>query len=98
MAVIPKEERKPVEPGTMIGSFWETNDGRLAYFIDGQYQEEAELPELDTLPTDVDEFTKLIQTKNFVLTKKLSDFFRKAMDSLVNEVEEADASSVDSAD
>ena len=97
--VVPENERQPMEERDLIGSFFETEDGRLAYFRKGNYRGDGtDLEVLDDLPTDTEAFTELISSKDFILSERLSAMFRQAMDNLEQEVEEADGSGVDSAE
>ena len=97
--VIPESERKPIEDKDLIGSFFETEDGRLAYFRKGNYRKDgSDLEVLEDLPTDPEAFTELISSKDFILSERLSEMFRQAMENLEQEVEEADGSGLDSAD
>ena len=96
--VIPENERKPLEDADLIGSFYDTDDGRLVYFPKGQEIDDVtDLPVLEELPLDQEKFMELIGSKSFVLSEKTSEIFRQVMDRLANEVEEAD-DTVDSAE
>lgn len=97
--VVPKNERKPIDEKDLIGSFFETDDGRMAYFRTGHYREDgSDLEVLEELPTDPEAFKEMIKSKDFILSEKLSKILRQAMDSLEKEVEEANGNGVDSAD
>jgi len=89
--VIPENDRKPIEEKDVIGSFYETEDGRLAYFRKGSYRKDgSDLEVLEKLPTNTEAFTELISSKDFILSEKLSAMFRQVMDNLEQEVEDAD--------
>lgn len=96
--VIPENERKPLEDADLIGSFYDTDDGRLVYFPKGQEVDDVtDLPVMEELPLEQEKFLELIGSQSFVLSEKMSELFRQVMDNIANEVNEVDGS-VDSAE
>lgn len=96
--VIPENERKPLEDADLIGSLCDTDDGRLVYFPKGQEVDDVtDLPVMEELPREKEKFLELFGSQSFVLSEKMSELFRQAMEKLTNDVEEADGK-VDSAE